>query len=202
MKNYRMIVDCEQCIGCHACEVACKQEFNAPLGFFRIMTLYLDTGTFPKVKRDFLPISCSQCEDSACLKACSKNAIFQENGIVSIDKSKCNGCGECVKACSIGAIYVNPLSDIAEKCNLCSHRLEIGLRPACEATCVANAIKIIDINQEKRPENAKVFKTDLSNKLRTLYVGANEIMKEKFKSSQSFSPLNYEIYNWARRDYE
>ena len=62
--QYRMIVDTNHCVGCHACEVACKQEFGAPLGLFRTMTLYMDTGHFPNVKREFLPIMCTQCEDA------------------------------------------------------------------------------------------------------------------------------------------
>ncbi|MFT7004106.1 MAG: Fe-S-cluster-containing dehydrogenase component [Sulfurimonas sp.] len=196
MKNYRMIIDANQCVGCHACEVACKQEFGAPLGYFRTMTLYLDTGTYPKVKREFLPLMCRQCESAECISACTKGALSRVNGIVEVDESKCVGCGDCVKACSIGAIYVNPFSNTAEKCNLCSHRLEIGMKPACEETCVADAIKVISTD-EKIPADAKPFKNAPNDKPRTLHIGANDLMKQKLRAGKNFSPLNYEINTWA-----
>ncbi|WP_419767533.1 4Fe-4S dicluster domain-containing protein [Arcobacter sp.] len=200
MKNYQMIIDAQKCVGCHACEVACKQEFKAPLGYFRTMTMYLDSGTFPKVKRDFLPLMCRQCNEALCLKACTKGAISKENGIVKIDESKCTGCKDCIKFCSIGAIYVNPFTNIAEKCNLCEHRLEQGLQTACEATCVANAITIIT-DKKYIPKDAKPFKNHKDDKPGTLHIGANEKMKNKLTFGRSFSPLNYEIENWAV-DYE
>lgn len=196
-KNWRMIIDAEKCVGCHACEVACKQEFEAPLGFFRTMTLYLDSGKYPKVKREFLPIMCRQCESADCIKACKQGAMSVKNGIVVIDETKCNGCADCVKACSIGAVYVNPFSKIAEKCNLCEHRLEAGMKAACEATCVADAIKIIDDSLQKAPIGATGFVMKKSDKPRTLHMGANPKMRDKLKSGASFSPFNYEIYSWA-----
>jgi tetrathionate reductase subunit B len=197
MKNYKMIIDTQKCVGCHACEVACKQEFKAPLGFFRTMTLYLDSGIFPNVKREFLPIMCRQCDDAFCQKACKNNAISKENGIVKIDETKCTGCADCVNACSIGAIYVNPFTNNAEKCNLCEHRLEIGLRPACEATCVANAISVIT-NKDNIPTNAIGFRNHKDDKPSTLHIGTNSKMKSKLKQGRSFSALNYEIYTWAQ----
>lgn len=197
--QYRMIVDTHHCVGCHACEVACKQEFGAPLGLFRTMTLYMDTGSFPTVKRAFLPIMCTQCEDASCQKACKLGAIYEEHGIVKIDEKKCNGCGDCVKACSLGAIYVNPLSKLAEKCNLCAHRLELGQKAACEATCVSEAIRIIDLSKETLPSHAVGFKMRESDKPRTQHIGADLAMKEKLQSGKPFSPYNYEISNWARR---
>lgn len=198
-KQYRMVIDVERCIGCHACEVACKQEFEAPLGFFRTMTLYMDTGNYPKVKREFLPIMCRQCEDAACLHACTQKAIVDRNGIVMVDSERCNGCGECIKACSIGAIYVNPISRIAEKCNLCAHRLEIGMKPACEETCVSDAIQIIEEKELKRFPNAKGFKNAATDKPRTLHINANGNMAQKLRKGYPFSPMNYEIFTWAVR---
>ena len=197
--QYRMIVDTNHCVGCHACEVACKQEFGAPLGLFRTMTLYMDTGHFPNVKREFLPIMCTQCEDAHCQKACTQNAIYEEHGIVKIDEKKCTGCGDCVKACSWGALYVNPLSKHAEKCNLCAHRLERGEKAACEATCVSEAIRIIDLSKETPPKDAIGFTMKASDKPRTLHIGANVAMREKLHSGKPFSQYNYEISNWARR---
>ncbi|RXJ87311.1 4Fe-4S dicluster domain-containing protein [Arcobacter sp. CECT 8985] len=195
-KNYKMIINAQKCVGCHACEVACKQEYKSPLGFFRTMTLYLDEGTYPKVKRDFLPLMCRQCDDALCQKACTKGAITKENGIVKIDSSKCDGCQDCVSACSIGAVYINPYTNIAEKCNLCEHRLEIGLQAACEATCVANAITIIT-DEKDIPSNAVGFKNHKLDKPSTLHIGANEKMKNKIKHGRIFSATNYEIYTWA-----
>jgi len=196
MKNYRMIVDTEKCVGCHACEVACKQEFEAPLGFFRTQTLYLDTGSFPKVKREFLPLMCRQCESAACITACPEGALSRKNGIVIVDESKCKGHGECVKACSIGAIYVNPHTHVAEKCNLCEHRLEVGMQPACVETCVSEALYLVSDDSDI-PKNAKGFKNRESDKPRTLHIGANELMKQKIRAGKPFSPLNYEITSWA-----
>lgn len=197
VKNeWRMIIDTEKCVGCHACEVACKQEFDAPLGFFRTVTLYLDSGTYPKVKREFLPLQCRQCHNASCMHACTKGAISVKQGIVLIDEQKCNGCGDCVKACNIGAIYVNPINKIAEKCNLCEHRLNVGMKAACEATCVAEAITIVNMSLPL-PPNASKFKMNQNEKTRTLYIGANEKMKQKLKKGRPFSPFNYEINSWA-----
>ena len=197
--QYRMIVDTDKCVGCHACEVSCKQEFGAPLGVFRTMTLYLDTGSFPKVKREFLPIRCTQCEEASCQAICPQGAIHEAHGIVEIDEKKCIGCGMCVKACALGAIYVNPLSNVAEKCNLCAHRLEVGQKTACESTCVSEAIRVIDLSHETPPSNAHGFTNRDSDKPRTLYIGANLLMREKLTTGNAFSPYNYEISNWARR---
>lgn len=197
--EYAMIFDSDKCVGCHACEVACKQEFDAPLGFFRIMTLYADIGKYPKVKREFLTLSCRQCEDAACKKHCKSGSISERDGVVVIDTKKCNGCGDCVKACGIGAVYVNPVSKIAEKCDLCRHRGDIGLKAACESTCVADAIKIVKHKKGERPAGYLPFVAHKGEKPRSLYRGANFAVAAKLKKGKSFSGLNYEIYTWASR---
>lgn len=197
IKNPIMIIDASKCVGCHACEVACKQEFGTPLGVFRIMTLYLDSGVYPKVKREFLPISCRQCENAACVKACKNGALYEQNGVITINPKQCDACGECVKACEIGAIYIDPYLKIAQKCELCGHRLELGIKAACEATCVAKAITITDAKTASCIKNAKPFLLKHSETPRGLFIGANEKMGKKLLKGKNFSPLNYEIYSWA-----
>ena len=94
--RWKMAVDVERCIGCHACSVACKVENNVPLGRFRTKVYYLDQGKFPKVTRAFLPTLCRQCEDAPCLKACPHSAIGRGNdGIIRVDADKCEHDGAC-----------------------------------------------------------------------------------------------------------
>ncbi len=74
------------CMGCHACEVACKQEHGSPAG--------------PKVIRIiesspyFKPLFCHHCEDAPCRLACPEGAITKDGntGIVLVDREKCDGC--------------------------------------------------------------------------------------------------------------
>ena len=70
---WKMALDVERCIGCHACSVACKVEHAVPLGRYRTKVYYWEHGKFPEVKRNFLPTLCMQCEDAPCLKACPNN---------------------------------------------------------------------------------------------------------------------------------
>lgn len=45
MARLGMLIDLRTCIGCHACSVACKAEFDVPLGVFRdtVKSLILDS---------------------------------------------------------------------------------------------------------------------------------------------------------------
>jgi Fe-S-cluster-containing dehydrogenase component len=109
--RWKMAVDVERCIGCHACSVACKVENNGPLGRFRPKVYYLDQGKFPKVTRAFLPALCMQCEDAPCRKACPHSAIDRKaDGIVRVDSDKCVHDAACEAACPYGAIGCDHLT--------------------------------------------------------------------------------------------
>lgn len=194
--SYRMIVDTNRCVGCHACSVACKQEFHAPLGHFRQMTMYRDVGTFPKVKREFLPISCRHCKHPDCMVACKNKAIYKVDGTVQIDESRCDGCGHCITACSIGAVYINPHTQKAEKCTLCLHRLKVGQQPACASTCVADAITIIQ-DGEPIPSDAHGIKNRASDTPSSLHIGVSQAMIDKLQDGKPFDPHLYEIDQWG-----
>jgi len=141
------LLDQSRCIGCHACTTACKSENEVPVGVTRTYVKSVDVGVFPQVRRAFQVTRCNQCEDAPCVAACPTQAMFRrEDGIVDFDKSICIGCKACMAACPYDAIFINPEDHSAEKCNLCAHRLDVGLEPACVTVCPTEAILVGDLN--------------------------------------------------------
>lgn len=151
-----MLIDLNSCSGCHACSVACKAEHRAPTGYYRNTVQYVESGAFPNVKRKFVPTLCQHCADAPCLDSCSSEAIIRkENGAVIIDQERCTGAGLCVDACPYGAIYMDPTSYKAVKCDFCESRVGDGELPACTATCPTDAISF---GFENDPEIKKKLK--------------------------------------------
>ena len=141
------LLDQSRCIGCHACTTACKSENEVPVGVSRTYVKSVDVGVFPQVRRAFQVTRCNQCEDAPCVAACPTEAMYRrEDGIVDFDKSVCIGCKACMAACPYDAIFINPEDHSAEKCNMCAHRLDIGLEPACVTVCPTEAILVGDLN--------------------------------------------------------
>ncbi|MFC1864162.1 4Fe-4S dicluster domain-containing protein [Thermodesulfobacteriota bacterium] len=123
----------EDCMGCHACEVACKQEH--------------DLGVGPRLVRViekaplFIPFYCHHCAKAPCKSACPSDAIYRnERGIVLIDKDRCIGCRECLEACPFGAMQFDDDHEIAVKCDLCINRLDNHEKPACVQACGTRCI--------------------------------------------------------------
>lgn len=141
------ILDQTRCIGCHACTTACKSENEVPLGVTRTYVKSVDVGEFPAVRRAFQVTRCNQCTDAPCVTACPTEAMHKRpDGIVDFDKSICIGCKACMAACPYDAIFINPEDHSAEKCNMCAHRLDVGLEPACVTVCPTQAILVGDMN--------------------------------------------------------
>ena len=147
MTRLGFLLDSESCIGCHACTVACKAEHDVPLGVNRTWVKYIETGTFPDVKRHFSVMRCNHCDDAPCISICPTNALFRaDNGVVDFDDDNCIGCKGCMNACPYDAIYINPVTNTANKCNFCNHRIEQGLEPSCVVVCPTHAIKVADLD--------------------------------------------------------
>jgi Fe-S-cluster-containing dehydrogenase component len=146
-RRWVKLLDQDRCIGCHACTTACKSENEVPLGVTRTYVKSVEVGTFPQVRRAFQVTRCNQCADAPCVAACPTQAMYRrDDGIVDFDKRICIGCKACIAACPYDAIFINPEDNSAEKCNLCAHRLEIGLEPACVTVCPTQAILVGDLN--------------------------------------------------------
>ena len=135
MEKMSLIIDKDNCMGCHACEIACKKEHNLGIGprFIRII----------EKSPDFIPIYCHHCENPPCKEVCSVEAItISEQGIVLIDNELCIGCKECIKACNYSAMQFDDIQNIAIKCDLCIKRLKKKENPSCMIVCPTGCIHL------------------------------------------------------------
>ena len=147
MTRLGFVLASDSCIGCHACTVACKSEHDVPLGVNRTWVKYIETGQFPDTARAFTVMRCNQCDDAPCISICPTKALYRApNGVVDFDDSRCIGCKACMNACPYDAIYINPETSTAHKCNFCNHRVEVGLEPACVTVCPTHAIITGDLD--------------------------------------------------------
>ena len=185
MARLGMLIDLRTCIGCHACSVACKSEFDVPLGVFRDTVKYVEEGTYPKATRHFLPILCNHCEEAPCLKACPTGAIIRvEHGEIVINQGDCNVNRFCMAACPYGAIYIDPQDNVAQKCTFCEHRSAQGMQPACVEACPTHCRIFGDLDDPQSPIAQKVqqntttvWKPEAGTQPRVLYIDPKNALK-------------------------
>lgn len=141
-KQHGFHFNADNCIACHACESACSEKNNLPphLAFRKVG--YIEGGSYPDTVRLNISMACNHCEDPVCLKACPTRAYtkYAEYGAVLQDPNICFGCGYCTWVCPYNAPQLDPVNGQVEKCNMCVDRLEQGLKPACVAACLGNAL--------------------------------------------------------------
>lgn len=137
-KQYGFYFDADRCVQCRACEVACKSVNDIEPGprWRRVIDIW--EGEYPNFTRNFFSLACMHCGQPACAEACPTGAISKraEDGIVVVDRGKCNGCQECASACPYKVPQFGA-DGTMQKCDFC---LERGQEPACVATCPAEAL--------------------------------------------------------------
>jgi formate dehydrogenase iron-sulfur subunit len=174
-KQYGFFTDTTVCIGCKACEVACKEWNNLPAdnvgltGHSYDNTGALSANTWRHVNfieetggksvRDndqnafqsgWLMMSdvCKHCHHAPCMEACPTGALFKtEFDTVVVQQDICNGCGYCVPACPFGVVNLSKADGKAHKCTLCYDRLKGGLEPACAKSCPTDSIQFGELSE-------------------------------------------------------
>ena len=165
MSDKGFFTDASVCIGCKACEVACKQWNQLPDDGFLLTGMSSDnTGALGAAtwrhvafveKQDgggvawkMMSDVCKHCERAGCMEACPTGAIVRtEHGSVYIQPDVCNGCGYCVPACPFGVVARRVDDGRAFKCTLCYDRLNGDMEPACAKACPTDSIQFGEIDE-------------------------------------------------------
>lgn len=160
------------CIGCRACEIACKDKNGlAPGPRFRRVQ-YVEGGSFPEVYAYKVNMSCNHCAEPACLPACPTGAIYKrkKDGIVDIDSTLCIGCRRCEATCPYGAPQYDPSDGLVKKCNMCVDEIDAGRRPYCVMACM---MRVLDIGP---------IEWIWSKELKTKVIGPNDTVVRQVKN--------------------
>jgi formate dehydrogenase iron-sulfur subunit len=171
--------DTSVCIGCKACEVACKEWNSVPedgialtgMSYDNSVGLGADTWRHVAFIEQRKPVAggqdqfrwlmasdvCKHCTHAACLDVCPTGALFRtEFGTVVVQEDVCNGCGYCVPACPYGVIDRRQDDGRAWKCTLCYDRLGAGLEPACAKACPTESIQFGPLDELRDRAAARV----------------------------------------------
>ncbi|MBI4648636.1 MAG: 4Fe-4S dicluster domain-containing protein [Bacteroidia bacterium] len=174
------LYDNTKCIGCRACQVACKQWKNLPAekteffggpGYQNPAKLSSSTFTLIKyheeVEEDklkdwvFFKEQCRHCLEPACVSACLVKALEKTpEGPVIYHENLCMGCRYCMISCpfDIPKFQYHKVIPLIQKCNYCYDRLEEGLLPACSQTCPSGAIKFGTRGELIEEARERIFK--------------------------------------------
>jgi len=179
-ESYGFFTDTSVCIGCKACEVACK-EWNQLQGNEATFladsfdnTGQLDAQNWRHVKfvehvpdqsatpgngTAWLMMSdvCKHCNQASCMEVCPTGAIVRtEFNTVFIQQDVCNGCRNCISACPYGVIGMNQQTGTAHKCTLCYDRLQGGLEPACAKACPTQSIQFGPLSELQQAADVRL----------------------------------------------
>ena len=149
MSQFAFVIDCDRCIGCKGCQVACKMQNTVALGQGRNKVCTIGpSGVFPNLQMYFMTTMCQQCREPACVEVCPTGACWKdpEDGVIKIDKNMCMGCGSCMRACPYGSIRSNKELRVADKCDICAGERANGGIPACVRNCSGSALKFGDLD--------------------------------------------------------
>lgn len=149
-KQFAFSVNIGKCTGCKACQIACKDKNNLPIGVRWRRVFQYEGGEWIDQDGTMVPsnvfayavsAACMHCQNPVCTHVCPTGAMYKrEDGIVLIDEDRCIGCRYCSWACPYGAPQFNEDLGVMTKCNMCADLVEKGERPACVEACPYRAL--------------------------------------------------------------
>lgn len=145
---YGFYFNMKRCTGCRACQVACQDRNNLPVGLAARKVASYVAGTYPTAMPYYLSAGCNHCESPACAAACPTGATQKaEDGTVFRDEELCIGCGACTSACP----YEHPMLDeeakLSVRCDSCKAFRDHGENPVCVDACQYRALDFGDLDE-------------------------------------------------------
>ena len=134
MQRRYVVCDSKLCTGCRLCEFACAaaKEGTFQLELSRIRVVRPE----PAIT---MSIACRLCQDAPCVAACPRDALsIAQSGVISVDRTRCTGCGWCIEACDFGAIALDYATKSVVICDLCQD-LDA---PRCVELCTKGALSL------------------------------------------------------------
>lgn len=144
--------DMSSCIGCKACQIACKDKNDLDVESFFRKVYDFEGGKFPNPWKYYISMACNHCDIPKCVENCPTGASYKskEDGLVIIDPDKCIGCQYCIWSCPYKARQYSKQLGKVGKCDGCQELLGKGEQPACVASCVMRVLDFGPIEELKR----------------------------------------------------
>lgn len=158
MVQYGFAIDLDNCAGCKACAMACKDRNDLPMGTkFRKVLDYaggswsVENGVCAPsgVFSYSVSLSCNHCDDPACVRSCPSTAMQKdpETGLVTVDDNVCIGCGMCVNACPYHEPRLVGSPVHSSKCDGCFDLVSQGGNPRCVDACIMRCLHFGPIDE-------------------------------------------------------
>src|SRR5215208_4019017 len=159
--------DTTVCIGCKACEVACKEWNQLPAS----------GGGKHEMSGD--SYDNTQRLDGIHWRHVKFVEQFSEDrtdGRWLMMSDVCKHCvnAPCLGVCPFGVIGINDVSNVAQKCTLCYDRLQAGMEPACSQACPTDSIRFGPIRELKQQAQERVEQLHGLGEQRAYLYGADD----------------------------
>ncbi len=214
MNKKGILVDITKCIGCGACEEACKLRNDLPLSLDKELSYEAYTVVQERLPGTYVRRMCMHCEEPTCVSVCPVGALTKtSSGPVIYDKDKCIGCRYCMFSCPfhVPRYQWDKVVPHIEKCYMCYDRIEEGSEPACTAACPTGASIFGDrddlIKEAKKRITAEpdkyvnhIFGLEEVGGTSVLYISNVPFEKLGYPFNVAFPDKPMPMYTWAALD--